>query len=155
MKQTNNTPHTIQDMWCSCHSAESSIQRLNVFTMGNCRRRRNMNCDMGDKTEIFHKAQRRSGAEHDDMRSKPLRGMHASLFAREEGVERCGDRCCSCYVLVRGEGSPTADDERKTRVLLDLNMKRGVSVLILDVPCLFVLCTKCVEDRTGMRENPS
>lgn len=57
-------------------------------------------------------------------------------------------------VLVWGEGSPTAADERKTRVLLDLNMKRGVSVLILDVPCLFVFCMKCVEDRRGMRENP-
>lgn len=73
----------------------------NVVTMGNCGRRRNMSCDMGKKTEIFHKAPRRSGAEHEDMSSEALRGTHVSLFVREEGVERCGDRCCTSCVRVR------------------------------------------------------
>lgn len=57
------------------------MKQLNVVT-GEGTRRRNMNCDTGNKTQVFHKARRRSCSEQDNMGSKPLRGIHVSLFAR-------------------------------------------------------------------------
>lgn len=57
------------------------MKQLNAVTRGGTRRR-NMNCDTGNKTQVFHKARRRSCSEQDNMRSKPLRGIHVSLFAR-------------------------------------------------------------------------
>lgn len=61
-----------------------------------------MNCDKGNKTEIFHKAQRWSGGEHDDMRSKPLWGIACVLVcARRRRQTGGGNRCCMRYVHVR------------------------------------------------------
>lgn len=115
--------------------------------MGNCGRRRNMNCDMRKKSEIFHKAQRRSGAEHEDMSSEALRGTHVSLFVREEGVERCGDRCCTSCVLVRlrrEASSPWFEHEKPSQ---HIDFRRATS--------LWMHCAQTCgrEDRIGMREN--
>lgn len=49
----------------------------------------------------------------------------------------------SCAAETWGEGSPSADDKRKVRVLLDLNMKSRVNILILDVQRLSG-CITCV-----------
>lgn len=57
------------------------MKQLNAVT-GGVTRRRNMNCDTGNRTQVFHKARRRSCSEQDNMRSKTLRGIHVSLFAR-------------------------------------------------------------------------
>lgn len=57
------------------------MKQLNAVTGGGTRHG-NMNCDTGNKTQVFHKARRRSCSEQDNMRSKPLRGIHVSLFAR-------------------------------------------------------------------------
>lgn len=121
-----------------------------------------MNCDMGNKTEIFHKAQRRSGAEHDDMSSKPLWGIHVPLFARDEGVERCVDRCCICYVLVRqrhggGEGSPKADGKRKKRDFFLIWTRKAASTYwfqTCNVSSDALRVQMCwLEDTIGMRKN--
>lgn len=57
------------------------MKQLNAVTREGTRRR-NMNCDTGNKTQVFHKARRQSCSEQDNMGSKPLRGIHVSLFAR-------------------------------------------------------------------------
>lgn len=105
-----------------------------------------MNCDKGNKTEIFHKAQRQCGGEHDDMRYKPLWGIACVLVCarrrRQTGGRQMLHALRACAAETWGEESLPADNKRKTQVLLDLDMKSLVTMLTLDVQRVFgcILC---------------
>lgn len=59
-----------------------------------------MDCDKGNKTEIFHKAQRWSGGEHDDEIQTPLGNCMCPCLRKKKAANRGGGgtdvACATC-----------------------------------------------------------